>query len=80
MKIKTTRKATADEEAAILEGMDYRAECLAAIRRHISPEMLATAFASLPPDAQQRLTRLRLEPPTRLKVRLITRKRQAKKP
>ena len=82
MKIHVTRQATPDEADAILEARELRAIAGEAVRaeleRHLSADKLAAVIATLPPDAQIRINRLRDNPPVRRTVRLIIRKPRSK--
>lgn len=58
-----------------------RADCLAALHRHFTPEMLAASISSLPPDRQLEFARkFLIESPVRRTLKIIMRKPRAKKP
>lgn len=57
-----------------------RADCLAALRRRFTPEMLAESLASLPAASQLEFARkFLIEPPVRRTLKIIIRKPRAKK-
>jgi len=84
MNIRVTRQARPDEADAMLQDMATRAragaEIRAALAQTFDADKLAAVIASLPPDAQQRLNRLRVEQPVRRSVKFIIRKPRTKKP
>jgi hypothetical protein len=80
MKIRTTRQATEDEAAAILEEIprrqSVRAEVGVSFAKHFSPERLAEVFASLPVDTQRRVAaKCLVEPPVRRTLKFTRRRK-----